>query len=124
MRISDWSSDVCSSDLGLALGDVEPAAEIDDLDARGTAHPKRAQSVSPSNTRVAAPLITIDWPSAQRMTRSPPGSETVTGDWTSPARIGATAAGPAPVPHARGSPPPPPPPPSRSCFPPPPPPKH
>src|SRR3546814_14673052 len=97
MRISDWSSDVCSSDLGLALGDVEPAAEIDDLDARGTAHPKRAQSVSPSNTRVAAPLITIGWPSAQRMTRSPPGSETVTGDWTSPARTAAPALSPAPV---------------------------
>src|SRR3546814_10915298 len=79
---------------GLALGDVEPAAEIDDLDARGTAHPKRAQSVSPSNTRVAAPPITIGWPSAQRMTRSPPGSETVTGDWTSPARIAATAVAP------------------------------
>jgi len=47
-----------------ALGEVEPAAEIDDLDTGAGAHPKRAQSVSPSNTRVAAPLITIGSPSA------------------------------------------------------------
>src|SRR3546814_16756332 len=74
---------------GLALGDVEPAAEIDDLDARGTAHPKRHQSVSPSNTRVAAPLTTISWPPAPRMSTSPPGRAPAAGDCPSPARAAA-----------------------------------
>src|SRR3546814_18615517 len=83
---------------GLALGDVQPATEIDDLLAvgEGCAHPNCAQSVSPSYTRVAAPLITIGSPGAQRMTRSPPGSDMVTGDRTSPARIAATAVAHAP----------------------------
>src|SRR3546814_10649646 len=32
MRISDWSSDVCSSDLVLAAHEVHEGAEIDDVD--------------------------------------------------------------------------------------------
>src|SRR3546814_14565207 len=32
MRISDWSSDVCSSDLVLAAHEVHERAEIDDVD--------------------------------------------------------------------------------------------
>src|SRR3546814_19548567 len=34
MRISDWSSDVCSSDLGFALVRRQPAADGVDADAR------------------------------------------------------------------------------------------
>src|SRR3546814_2740359 len=139
MRISDWSSDVCSSDLiaddslhlrhggehggiglrrtsgdknagfgsgavrapdrlaglahgfigdsaaidddeivlpagqcphGFAFGDVEAAAQRDDF---GTAHPKRLQSASPSKTEVAGPVMRIDPPGVQPMSRSPPG---------------------------------------------------
>src|SRR3546814_1930724 len=32
MRISDWSSDVCSSDLDLLAGDVECEIEVDRID--------------------------------------------------------------------------------------------
>src|SRR3546814_10802014 len=46
---------------GLALGDVEPAAEIDDLDARGTAHPKRAQSRSEEHTSELQSLMRISY---------------------------------------------------------------
>src|SRR3546814_4130884 len=39
MRISDWSSDVCSSDLPGVLDEVEPHFLVDDhLDGDGAAH--------------------------------------------------------------------------------------
>src|SRR3546814_2681409 len=34
MRISDWSSDVCSSDLGLGVEIVDVAGNIEDVSAR------------------------------------------------------------------------------------------
>src|SRR3546814_4490387 len=37
MRISDWSSDVCSSDLKLARGDAVQAAEADIIARQGKA---------------------------------------------------------------------------------------
>src|SRR3546814_3208423 len=100
MRISDWSSDVCSSDLcphGFAFGDVEAATQRDDF---GTAHPKRLQSASPSKTEVAGPVMRIDSPGVQPMSRSPPGRLTVTGPVISLRRMAATAVAQAPVPQA------------------------
>src|SRR3546814_11233137 len=43
MRISDWSSDVCSSDLGVELYELKPAFSIhDEPDIRGIAGSSRA----------------------------------------------------------------------------------
>src|SRR3546814_7971939 len=72
---------------GFAFGDGEAAAQRDDF---GTAHPKRLQSASPSKTEVAGPVMRIDPPGVQPMSRSPPGRLTVTGPVISLRRMAAT----------------------------------
>src|SRR3546814_2965183 len=86
MRISDWSSDVCSSDLRFvgdgtavdddevvlvrrevphchALGGIQAAAQGDHL---GAAHPRVSRSISPVKTCVAGPDMRMRPPGSQR----------------------------------------------------------
>src|SRR3546814_19164708 len=86
---------------GFAFGDVEAAAQREYF---GTAQPKRLRSASPPKAEVAGPVMRIDPPGVQPMSRSPPGRLTVTGPVISLRRMAATAVAQAPVPQACVSP--------------------
>src|SRR3546814_12732525 len=67
MRISDWSSDVCSSDLCVVLGRWFPLPETEDmnLDLKGFHEPDTAV---PVRGRTGPVVVTIDYRIAEEDT--------------------------------------------------------